>query len=169
MSCAAVIPRACEHDPGMNIEYLSDHISHVPMVAAWQQAQFGYLAPTVTLAERTERLRGALQKDALPMALIALSAGGIPAGSASLLATTITHRHLTPWLSSVYVPAEFRRSGIASALGRRALIEAARLGFDQLYLFTPEALYGRLGWETFERTAHNDLPITLMRRNTTPP
>ena len=39
----------------------------------------------------------------------------ILAGSASILPTTITHSHLTPWLSSVYVPGEHRGKGIASA------------------------------------------------------
>jgi len=69
-------------------------------------------------------------------------------GSASILPATITHQHLTPWLSSVYVPEAHRGKGIASALSRRAASEAGKLGFDRLYLFTPrsEALYARLGW-----------------------
>jgi GNAT superfamily N-acetyltransferase len=97
-----------------------------------------------------------------------LSDDGTPAGSAGILTATITHTHLTPWLSSVYVPAEFRGKGIASALSTRAITEAARLGFEQMYLFTPqsESLYARLGWNTFERTEHNGLPITLMKRDT---
>jgi GNAT superfamily N-acetyltransferase len=154
----------------VKIEYLADHATHVPAVAAWQQMQFGYLAPEVTLEQRTERLRAALQKQALPMALIALSASGMPVGSAGLLATTITHRHLTPWLSSVYVPDQSRGKGIASALSLRAVAEAARLGFDRIYLFTPlsESLYARLGWSTFERTLHNNVPLTLMERGTAP-
>jgi len=152
----------------MKIEYLSDHVAHVPTVAAWQQAQFGYLTPAMNLDQRTERLRRSLQKDALPMALIALEDGETPAGSAGILTATITLAHLTPWLSSVYVPENFRGQGIASALSVRAVAEAARLGFEQMYLFTPhsESLYARLGWKTFARTAHNGLPITLMQRDT---
>jgi N-acetylglutamate synthase-like GNAT family acetyltransferase len=138
----------------------------VPTVAAWQQAQFGYLAPTTTLEDRTERLRRSLQKDALPMAFIALSANGTLLGSAGILPATITHKHLTPWLSSVYVPEEFRGKGIASALSLRAIAEAARLGFDRLYLFTPhnETLYARLGFGIFERIDYNGLPLALMER-----
>lgn len=156
-------------DMPVNVEYLSDHAAHLPTVAAWQQAQFGYLSPAVTLEERTERLKLSLQKQALPLALIALSDSGLPVGSASILATTITHRHLTPWLSSVYVPEQFRGQAIATALSLRAIEEAARLGFDRLYLFTPhnETLYARMGWETFARTEHNGLPITLMIRGLT--
>ena len=100
------------------------------------------------------------------MAFIALSANGTLLGSAGILPATITHKHLTPWLSSVYVPEEFRGKGIASALSLRAIAEAARLGFDRLYLFTPhnETLYARLGFGIFERIDYNGLPLALMER-----
>jgi predicted N-acetyltransferase YhbS len=152
----------------MKIEYLADHPAHVPTVAAWQQAQFGYLTPDATLEDRTEKLRRSLQKDALPMAFIALSGSETPIGSASVLPATITHKHLTPWLSSVYVPGEFRGKGIASALSLHATAEAARLGFDRLYLFTPhnETLYARIGWKTFDRIEYNGLSLTLMESQT---
>jgi N-acetylglutamate synthase-like GNAT family acetyltransferase len=154
--------------PKMKIEYLSDYPLHLPTIAVWQQAQFGYLTPTATLEDRAERLRRSLQKEALPMAFIALSASGTLLGSAGILPTTITHKHLTPWLSSVYVPEDFRGRGIASALSQRAIAEAARLGFDRLYLFTPhnETLYARIGFRTFERIEYNGLPLTLMERLT---
>jgi predicted N-acetyltransferase YhbS len=152
----------------MKIEYLADHPLHLPTVAAWQHAQFGYLTPATTLADRTERLRRSLQKDALPIAFIALSGSGTLLGSAGILPTTITHKHLTPWLSSVYVPDEFRGKGIASTLSLHAIAEAVRLGYDRLYLFTPcsEALYARIGWSTFERVEHNGVVLTLMERLT---
>jgi predicted N-acetyltransferase YhbS len=153
----------------MKVEYLADHPSHLPTVAAWQHAQFGYLTPNATLEDRTERLRRSLQTDALPMAFVALSGSGTLLGSAGILPTTITHKHLTPWLSSVYVPESHRGKGIASALSLRAASETAKLGFDRLYLFTPrsEALYGRIGWRTFERIDFNGVPLTLMERQLT--
>ena len=152
----------------MRVEYLADHPLHLPTVAAWQHAQFGYLTPITTLEDRTERLRRSLQKDALPVAFVALSPNGTLLGSAGILPTTITHKHLTPWLSSVYVPEEFRGKGFASALSLRAITEAGRLGFDRLHLFTPhnESLYARMGFRTFERIEHNGLPLALMERPT---
>jgi N-acetylglutamate synthase-like GNAT family acetyltransferase len=152
----------------MKIEYLADYPLHLPTIAAWQQAQFGYLTPAATLEDRAERLRRSLRKGALPTAFIAVSASGTLLGSAGILPTTLTHKHLTPWLSSVYVPEEFRGRGIASALSLRAIAEAARLGFDRLYLFTPhnETLYARMGFRTFERIEHNGMPLTLMERLT---
>jgi len=152
----------------IRIEYLADHESSLPKVAEWQHAQFGYLNPSVTIEQRTNRLRESLQRDRLPMALVAVSGHGQLLGSASILKTTLTHQHLTPWLSSVFVPNELRLKGIASALSLRAIDEALRLGFERLYLFTPhsESLYARLGWQTFERTNHNGLPIAIMARPT---
>jgi hypothetical protein len=51
-------------------------------------------------------------------------------------------------------------------LSLRAVAEAARLGFERLYLFTPhnETLYARMGWRTFERIEYNGVPLTLMER-----
>lgn len=140
---------------------------HLPTVAAWQYAQFGYLTPTATLRDRADRLHQSLQKEALPIAFVALSEQGTIVGSAGILPTTITHKHLTPWLSSVYVPPEHRGKGIASTLSMHAVVEAARLGFDRLFLFTPhnETMYARLGWKTFDRIEHNRLPLALMERH----
>lgn len=150
----------------IRIEYLADHERHLEQVARWQHAQFGYLNPAGKLEQRAGRLRDALHRDRLPMALIAVSEDGELVGSASILASTLTHPHLTPWLSSVFVPPEMRGRSIASALSLRAAEEAARLGFETLYLFTPhnESLYARLGWKTFDRTVHNGQPLTLMER-----
>ena len=55
----------------------------------------------------------------------------------TVVATTHTHRHLTPWQSSVFVPAEQRGKGIASALTLAVASETRRLGFETIYVFTP--------------------------------
>jgi len=152
----------------MRIEYLADFESHLPAVAAWQHAQFGYLAPSVTLEQRSQRLHLSLRKSELPTTFVALSESGGLLGCAGILPTTITHQHLSPWLSAVFVPPQHRRKGIASALSLRAAAEAGALGHGMLYLFTPhsESLYARLGWQTFERSEHNGLPIAIMARST---
>jgi predicted N-acetyltransferase YhbS len=145
------------------VEYLADHDYCLPQVAAWQHAEFGYLNPTGTLEQRAAKLRQSMRSDSLPIALVALD-GGRLVGSASILKTTLTHQHLTPWLSSVFVPAEFRGQGIASLLSLRAAAEAARFGFGTLYLFTPhnESLYARIGWTTFDEVIHNGRRLAIM-------
>ena len=153
----------------IEIHHLLDHTHYIPTVAAWQQAEFGYLSPNGTVEQRVERLKGASDKALLPISLVAISAGeGDLVGSAGIVATTLTHKHLTPWLSSVFVPPTQRGRGIASKLALAAISEADRLGFDKIFLFTPksEALYARLGWETFEHTEINGVPVCLMARST---
>ncbi|WP_415858345.1 GNAT family N-acetyltransferase [Burkholderia ubonensis] len=51
---------------------------------------------------------------------MALSDDGEAQGTASLVQSTLTHQHLGPWLSAVFVPPAHRGKGIASALSMRA-------------------------------------------------
>jgi N-acetylglutamate synthase-like GNAT family acetyltransferase len=141
----------------------------IPTIAAWQQQEFGYLSPAGTVEQRIERLSAANDRRRLPISLVALSeAEDHVLGSANVVAATLTHKHLSPWLSSVVVPAEHRGKGIASKLTLAAVSEADRLGFDKIYLFTPknESLYARLGWTTFDRSAINGVAVCVMIRST---
>ena len=55
------------------IHHLLDHKQHIPTVAAWQHAEFGYLSPNGTVEQRVDRLSGANDKARLPISLVALS------------------------------------------------------------------------------------------------
>lgn len=148
------------------IQPLADNLEHVPTLATWHQAQFGYLNPAVTIEQRIERLAASAQREKLPMTVIALS-GKRLLGSASLLPKTITHQHLSPWLSSVYVVPEYRNRGIGSELTRYLVQAAADMGLEKIYLFTPksEALYARLGWEVVEHSEYGGHRIAIMSRS----
>ena len=153
----------------VRIAHLMECTSCIPTIAAWQQQEFGYLAPAGTVEQRIARLSAAHDRDSLPISLVAFAEGGDhPVGSANVLASTLTHKHLSPWLSSVVVPDEHRGKGIASKLALAAVAEAGRLGFDQIYLFTPrsEQLYARLGWRRFGAADINGIPVCLMVRPT---
>lgn len=151
----------------MRIDYLTNHRACIPTVAAWLHEQFGYLNPLITLEQRLERLHLS-SENSLPLTIIALSDDGQIQGTASLNPSTLTHKHLTPWLSAVFVPPLYRGTGIASALAVRARLEAARLGHQHIYLFTPQnaSLYARLGWRSFETTQIGDTVVTLMEAST---
>lgn len=148
----------------LRIDYLADQPQTLPELAGWHHAEFGYLNPTHSAQHYVDRLTGSLQTDDLPLTVVALESGRL-LGSATLNRQTITHPHLSPWLSSVFVSAEERGRGIASALIGR-IEEASRLGFDTAHLFTPksEALYARLGWQTLERAIVRDTAVTIMRK-----
>ena len=150
----------------MRICRLSERPDAVPLVARWHHAAFGALNPSRTLAQRVRWLEDSLQGSDLPLTLLACTADGVPAGCASLTAGTLTHAHLTPWLSLVYVRPESRLAGIGSALALRAAAECARSGHARLHLFTPrhEQLYRRLGWATFDRAEVNAVPVAVMEK-----
>jgi GNAT superfamily N-acetyltransferase len=149
----------------MQLEYLADQVSHLPLLAKWHHAQFGYLNPANTVERYVERLTASLQKSELPMTFVALRDDTL-FGSASLVAQTITHPHLSPWLSSVYVDPAYRGRGIASALIGTVERAAAGMGFEKIYLFTPasEKLYAALGWELMEYSQYRDLKIAIMSK-----
>lgn len=152
----------------MRLEYLADHVSHLPQLATWQYAEFGYLNPANTVERYAERLTASLQKSAVPTTFIALQEDTL-LGSASLVRQTITHSHLSPWLSSVYVDPQYRGAGIASALVGRVERAAAEMGSERIHLFTPssEKLYAALGWELLEYSDHHGLKIAIMSKTLT--
>lgn len=65
-----------------------------------------------------------------------------------------SHRHLTPWLSSVLVLPEHRCSGIGSFMTNRLCEIAAELGYGEVYLYVLESpsvpFYRRRGWMPIE-------------------
>jgi N-acetylglutamate synthase-like GNAT family acetyltransferase len=149
----------------MRLEYLADQASHLPQLAKWHYAEFGYLNPANTAERYVERLSASMQKSDLPMTFIAIRDDSL-LGSASLVRQTITHPHLSPWLSSVYVDPPHRGQGIASTLIGRVEQAAAGTGFEKIYLFTPssEKLYASLGWELIEYSQYRELKLAIMSK-----
>lgn len=152
----------------IQFKYLAHCEQHLGVVAEWQQAEFGYLNPSITVDDRRIRLQEPLQSRALPLTIVAISEDGVAVGAATLASRTLTHAHLSPWLSTVVVPLQFRGHGIGSALSLRLAAQARNLGFETLYLFTPNnaSLYQRIGWETIDVADINGLPVTVMSRST---
>ncbi len=151
-------------DTAFTVSYLADCSQTIPQLAAWQQAQFGYLSPTQTAAARAERFRTHLQRDAIPMTFVAL-ADDAPLGSASLVVSDMSILpDLTPWLAGVYVAPEHRRSGVGAELVRRVMAAAAALDVERLYLYTHDRMsfYRGLGWETVAPYVHRGYLMTVM-------
>lgn len=151
----------------VTIEYLADRPQHLPALAEWLHAQWGSLTPASTLSTRAEKMRGQLQRAAVPCAFVALD-GDHLAGTASLVENDMeVHPTWSPWLASVYVHRDFRRRGIGSALAERVVEEARALGVGRLYLFTPDQqrLYERLGWQRLREERYRGWAVTVMVRD----
>jgi GNAT superfamily N-acetyltransferase len=148
----------------MMISYLADYPEYVPVVASWIFYEWDCHAPGMTLHQVETKFRNHLNRDSLPLAVIAL-ADGLPVGTASLIIHDMdTRPDLSPWLAAVYVPPEHRNQGIGSAMVRAVEDVGKRLRIGRLYLFTPdrERFYARLGWSVMERTEYRNQRVAIM-------
>lgn len=151
----------------MHIDYLVDHPDLFDELARLHFAEWSCLRPDETLAERAVRLRRCCGRVGVPTVLVAIVAERV-CGSAMLVPHDMESRpDLSPWLAGVYVVPEIRRTGIGSALIRRAVEEATAAGVKTLYLCTPgtEAFYARLGWVVLEHCRYSGVAISLMSKN----
>ena len=148
----------------MTIEYLADHPETVDMLVQWMHREWGSVRGGETLEQRRKRFAGSLNRDRIPLTVVALEAGEL-LGSASLVAHDMeTRMELTPWLASVFVGEQYRRRGVGAELVRRIMAEAGKLKVPLLYLYTvhSERLYASLGWTVAERTKFLEQPVVIM-------
>lgn len=146
------------------VDYLADHPEHIPRLAEWLHAQWGYLHEGDSVERRAARLEARSTRGGIGTAFVAVD-GKTLLGTASLVDQDLEIRpELTPWLASVFVAPEHRRKGVAAALVRRVVEEARGRGITPLYLWTTdqESLYARLGWRPVERTRFRDEDIVVM-------
>jgi len=100
----------------VQIAYLADHPEHIDTLAPWLHAQWGWFTAGSTLDSRREGLGKQLNREELPIALVAHEQGQ-PLGTACLRVNDMdTRPDLTPWLASVYVAPDARTRGIGSQL-----------------------------------------------------
>lgn len=149
----------------MEIRPLADRPELVPTLAEWFHEEWGRVVPWGTVEGFAEMFRGQLNRDALPLALVALE-GGAPVGTSALRVADMPERpERTPWLGGVYVRPGARGRGVGEALVRAAERRARELGFRELFLFTTdrEAFYRRLGWSVLEHADHHGELAAVMR------
>lgn len=148
----------------MRIEDIADYPDFVETVARWQWGEWGHLDPDDSLAARITNLSAQTDPNRIPTTYIALD-GDAPLGTASLVEHDMsTHRELSPWLASVYVTPTARGRGVASALVRHVIGQAAAMGVARLSLYTPDAqgLYEKLGWQVIATEHFEGHPVTIM-------
>jgi len=131
--------------------HLYEAPAQIPLVAKWIHEAFWFGQVGYEPEFFEAKLGEAKSPDSIPLSLLALD-GGTPAGTVNLIVNDYPDRpQLTPWLAALYVDPVFRGRGHASALTRRALEDAARLGCKTVYLTThiPD-FYKRFGAELHE-------------------
>lgn len=151
----------------LNIELLLDHQYLIPEIVELKFQQFGYLVPEKTLQDFKNGLEAHLNDQKLPIAYVIVENKQF-IGTFSLRKCDMdTHQHLSPWVGSVLVHPSKRKRGIGAFLVQKAEMTANELGYNHLYLFTPDkaAWYAKLGWQTLEHTLFNKEPVTVMEKS----
>lgn len=132
------------------IHPLADHVDAIPSIAAWRE-----IYGMETQASVQQRIGTWVDRNQIPTALVAV-AGNQVIGTVALKEREL-HFSYSPWLAGLFVIPQFRRKGVGALLVGAAEREAASLGVERLYLYTPgsQAFYENLGWFALE---HCQLP-----------
>src|SRR5881628_2903384 len=131
----------------MQIDPLADHPEFVRMLAQWFDMHWRHLLPDRTVETYAERFRTHMNRDRMPLTLVAHE-DGMVLGTASLRTSDMTiHTERSPWLAAVYTAEAHRGRGVAAALIAAVEDKARDLGAAVLHLYTvdKEAYYRRLG------------------------
>ena len=128
-------------------------------------AHWGRDEPSLHLAKTEQAFRSCLNRDTLPLALVAIN-GVEVLGTVALLLESVRGRpSLGPWLGALFVFPAHRRKGIGTALVEAAEWEAGRLRISSLYAGTESAvsLFTRRGWNPVDRVAESGEQLTIFR------
>jgi predicted N-acetyltransferase YhbS len=150
----------------IEIESLADRPELAPLLASWFYDEWGRRNPENSLQKVEKRLRQRMNRDKVPLTLVAFQ-GSEPVGSASLIVHEMeTHPVFLHWLASVYVHQPCRQQGIGSLLVQHVAAEAERIGVGELYLYTHshEEFYARHGWRPVERPLYHGREVVIMKR-----
>ena len=136
--------------------FLADHADTIPTLALWFQAQWPDYYAQQALSEIEQGFRVRMNRDRLPLGLVAFCAGEL-AGTIVLREQAIeTHSQYRPGLGGLYVSAPLRGRGVGTELVRAGMVAARELGYEVVYTTTQVAggILLRLGWEWKESILH---------------
>jgi GNAT superfamily N-acetyltransferase len=149
----------------ISLEFLAENEALLHPLAEIHQKVFGHFRPDKTLTYFVDRYRAYLNTRKIPLTLVAKSAEGELLGAASLVEYDMTiNREYSPWLSGVLVKEEHRKLGIGRQLVQAIELQAAELGFEDIYLFTFDRahFYKYLVYDTLKSVVYLVNNVTVM-------
>jgi GNAT superfamily N-acetyltransferase len=152
----------------LEFAYLVDRQDAVSQIARWWFDEWGHLRPGDSIEALTDRVRGLLNRDQLPIQIVAVWENEI-------LGVAVLKLHemfdLYPekrfWLGDVFVAPEFRGRGVGSAISMK-IVEIARFrGIPVIHLQTEclnGGLYAKLGWNRVEQVHYKGYDALVMAK-----
>lgn len=147
------------------LESLTQNKDLIQPLALLHQQVFGHLRPDKTLVYFEERYRSRLENRDIPFTIVAKSDEGKLLGAASLVENDMTtNKQYTPWLGGVMVKEEYRKHKVGRQLVQSIENYAAKLGFENIYLFTfdREPFYKYMGYGRLKTDFYLGKEVTLM-------
>lgn len=135
----------------IEIKPILDCQAHIPILAQlWYEEISRHWVPDASVEKAKNRLLAHLNKDTIPMAMVALY-DGCPIGMACLRETDGIRPGVAPWLGSLVVNPNFRGKRVGETLIEAIKKQARLLGHNILYLLAFDTTipnwYTRLGWQ----------------------
>lgn len=149
----------------MQISVLTDQPQAIAVLAPAFEAHWSPDQPQEHLANTVAAFRACLQRDRLPLMLVAHEADDV-LGAVGLLERSVHIRpQWRPWLGALYVVPTRRRDGIGAALIAAAEHKAVQLGIETLFAGTETAvgLFRRRGWTAINELDESGERLTVFR------
>lgn len=156
-------------DLALRIVLLADRPDLIPTLTDWFVAEWEPYYGADGPGDAASDLRGCLNRDTLPVALVALGADDTLLGTAALKEESVgSELGVGPWLAAFLVAPEHRGRGVGTALVAASEREAARLGFAEVYTSTDtvDGILKRRGWQLFGDTESLRGPLKIYRFST---
>lgn len=153
----------------IEIQLLADYPHHIPQLAQLQYEEISkHWVPKASIATITQRLTEHVNKNKLPLTLVALQ-DDHPIGMASLRKTDGIQPDLLPWLGSLVVDPHYRGNNVGKKLIDAVKKQAIDFGYKTLYLLafdrTIPDWYKKIGWESIGTDYLFNHPVSVMLIN----
>jgi len=151
----------------MEILLLADRPQAIPILARWYFAEWGHEVPGNTIEQEEEKLTQFLERDQLPLSVIAMEGEKLVGGAQLKFREMSIYPDKEHWLGAVYVDIAHRGHDIGKKMIAEILALAKRFEVPALYLQTEHldgGLYARLGWEPLERVIYEGIEVLVMKK-----
>lgn len=148
----------------MQVSHVKYFQNWIPIIAKWIYEEWSYAFPMRTLQEIQKSLFGRMNENEMPITLIAHDERGV-LGTASLKASDMEILpELTPWLSSVFVPPDYRGQGVATALVAEIEKIARQHGFTKIHVFNPitQGIFEKMGWSVLQTVQYGGKELGIL-------